>query len=230
VTRFGPISPARTIYLLTQACRSLAEAHHAGLVHRDIKPANIYLCRVGLEHDFVKVLDFGLVKRTARGLKPADTGLTDANSIVGTPLFMPPEMAQSRADVDARADIYALGCVGYWLLTGTAVFSAEGRGAMQVLMDHIGTLPDRPSRRLGREIPEALEKLLMECLEKDPKKRPQSAVELGERLASCHVDETWTEVEARRWWSDNLKADAMPKESPELATTIMRQPGVGFSG
>jgi serine/threonine-protein kinase len=229
VAKFGPISPARTIYLLTQTCRSLAEAHHAGLVHRDIKPANIYLCRVGLEHDFVKVLDFGLVKRTGRG-KPADAGLTDANSIVGTPTFMPPEMAEGRADVDARADIYALGCVGYWLLTGTPVFGAEGRGAVQILMDHIGTLPDRPSRRLGKEIPDALEKLLMECLEKDPKKRPQSAVELGERLGSIRLDESWTEVEARRWWSDHLKEDAVPKVSPESPTTITRQPSFGVGG
>lgn len=223
VARFGPIPPARAVHLLRQACRSLAEAHHAGLVHRDIKPANIYLCRVGLEHDFVKVLDFGLVKRTGPSTtRAADPGLTDANSIVGTPSFMPPEMAEGRPDVDGRADLYALGCVAYWLLTGTQVFDSNGRSAMQVLMDHVGTRPDPPSRRLGRKIPEQLERLLLECLEKDPRKRPQSALELGERLAACELEDSWTDVEARRWWSDNLRDLAAPTAFPGIGTTIVR--------
>jgi serine/threonine-protein kinase len=220
VERFGAISPARTVHLLTQACRSLAEAHHAGLVHRDIKPANIYLCRVGLEHDFVKVLDFGLVKRTDRN--PAEVGVTAENAILGTPTYMPPEMAEGRPDVDARADIYALGCVGYWLLTGTPVFNTPGRTRMQVLMDHVGARPEPPSQRLGKKLPEQLEALLLQTLEKDPKKRPQSAIELGERLAACQLDGSWTEADARRWWSDNLKEDAVPSTLPGLATTLVR--------
>jgi len=116
VRKFGPLPPERVVYLLRQACSSLAEAHHRGLVHRDIKPANIYLCHRGMEHDVVKVLDFGIVKKAVTDNEPAARALTTANDIAGTPDFMAPEIAMGASNIDGRADIYALGCVAFWLL------------------------------------------------------------------------------------------------------------------
>jgi eukaryotic-like serine/threonine-protein kinase len=200
VRQFGPQSPARTVYLLCQACSSLAEAHKAGLVHRDIKPANLYLCRCGLEHDFVKVLDFGLVKRDpALGME--ETMLTAPNTATGTPAYIAPEMV-SNAPVDRRADLYALGCVGYWLLTGRLVFEAEN--AMHMLVHHIHTEPVPPSVRLGQPVPSSLEAVILSCLKKDPASRPGSAEELSELLAGCDVGDPWTPAMAREWWGQHM--------------------------
>ncbi|HEU4701385.1 MAG TPA: serine/threonine-protein kinase, partial [Conexibacter sp.] len=161
VERFGPVEPARVVHMLRQACHSLAEAHAAGLVHRDIKPANMFACRLGLEVDFVKVLDFGLVKLQGPQARGAQA-LTVEGAFTGTPAFMPPEIALGAERVDGRADIYALGCVAYWLLTGTQLFA--GGTPMQVVLDHIRTDPEPPSRRTDQPIPEALEQLVMRCL------------------------------------------------------------------
>jgi serine/threonine-protein kinase len=148
VTRYGPQPPARVASILRQACRSLAEAHDRGLVHRDIKPANLHLGRLGLEYDFVKVLDFGLVKRDSRVRE--DVRLTAPESLSGTPAYMAPEMVAGDP-VDARADLYALGCVGYFLLTGAMVF--EGDNPLQLVLKHLQTEPVPPSRRLGGPVP-----------------------------------------------------------------------------
>jgi hypothetical protein len=195
VSRYGAQPPARVAHILRQACRSLAEAHAAGLVHRDIKPANLYIGRVGLEYDFVKVLDFGLVKQQG-GVSDGDIQLTAPDAMSGTPAFIAPEMAAGEA-VDSRADLYALGCVGYFLVTGALVF--EGENAMQLILKHIRAQPVPPSARLGKPVPAALERLLMRCLEKDPADRPSDAATLAAALGEAGADE-WTQAEARRWW------------------------------
>jgi len=198
--RFGPTSPERAIYLLRQVCHSLSEAQSCGLVHRDIKPANIFICRYGEEYDFVKVLDFGIV-RAARD--HADTGpaQTRENAIQGTPAFIAPEQAMG-ADLDGRADIYATGCVAYWLLTGQFVFTAET--PMGLLMQHAQTPPVPPSARTEQPIPAALDDLVLSCLAKDPANRPQSAKELSLRLGEVEGASAWTQDRAREWWETAL--------------------------
>ena len=196
VSGYGPQPPARVAHILRQACRSLAEAHAAGLVHRDIKPANLYLGRVGLEYDFVKVLDFGLVKQQAGVVPHSDVNLTAPEAISGTPAYLAPEMAAGEP-VDARTDLYALGCVGYFVLTGVPVF--EGENAMQLVLKHIRSEPLPPSARLGKPVPRELEELLMRCLAKDPADRPPTATILASALTEAGADD-WTQSDARRWW------------------------------
>jgi hypothetical protein len=200
VREFGPLPPERAIYILVQACHSLAEAHQGGLIHRDVKPANIYVCRYGLDWDFVKLLDFGLVKATGvtheRGRQ-----LTMAGVVAGTPGYMSPEIGMGSADVDWRADIYALGCVGYWLLTGHPVF--EGSTPMQIVMAHIQKPPISLSRRTDQKIPSELEEILMACLRKDPNDRPQTMHELAQSLRAVPLQSPWTEERARRWWLEH---------------------------
>jgi serine/threonine-protein kinase len=200
VRRFGPVPPARAIHLLVQACDSLSEAHASGLVHRDVKPANIVTCHWGLKWDFVKVLDFGLVKST--WTFGEDDRLTSEGTIAGTPAYIAPEVALGGREIDARVDLYGLGCVAYWLLTGERVFL--GRTPVEVLMHHIKTPPVPPSERLGRPIPAALEALVLSCLAKEPDERPPSAEWLAEQLAACRIEEPWTQEHARRWWEASL--------------------------
>ena len=201
VTRYGPQPAARVAYLLRQACRSLAEAHAAGLVHRDIKPGNLFIGRVGLEYDFVKVLDFGLVKQQA-GVPEGDAELTAPDTISGTPAYVSPEMASGES-VDARADLYALGCVGYFLVTGARVFEAEH--PMQMILHHIRSEPVPPSARLGRPVAPALERLLLSCLAKSPADRPADAAVMAEALGPAGAD-AWTQNEARHWWETTFTA------------------------
>jgi len=200
VQRFGPVPPERAIHLLCQTCHSLAEAHESGLIHRDIKPANAFACRYGRENDFVKLLDFGLVKVRAEPTGE-DLKLTSGNFPGGTPAFMAPEQVLDDRKVDARTDIYAVGCVAYWLLTGKLVF--EGETAMQVVTDHIHRLPTLPSQRTERRIPGQMESVIMACLEKDPAKRPQSADALTKALAECETDAIWTPERAAEWWDQH---------------------------
>jgi serine/threonine-protein kinase len=200
VDRFGPVPPERAVLLLRQACHSLAEAHAAGLVHRDVKPANLFVCRLGLDLDFVKVLDFGLVKLTQANATGAEE-LTAEGGFAGTPAYIPPEVALGAEDVDGRADIYALGCVAYWLLTGQRVF--ESANAMQMVVDHVRTPPVPPSRRATQTIPAALEEIILRCLDKDPARRPPSAAELSRELAALDIESRWTEARARAWWAEH---------------------------
>ncbi|WP_437600384.1 serine/threonine-protein kinase [Sorangium sp. So ce590] len=192
----GPQPPARVVHLLRQVCHSLHEAHKAFLVHRDIKPANLFLCRYGADLDFMKVLDFGLVAERRKDAAPST--LTADNAITGTPAFMAPEVVLGDRPVDGRTDIYALGCVAYWLLTGALVFEAET--AMKTVLLHATEVPVAPSKRAARPIPPALDRLVLDCLEKDPARRPQSARELSERLAALRMDAEWTERHAGAWW------------------------------
>jgi serine/threonine-protein kinase len=196
VRRFGPLPPERVIYLLRQVCHSLSEAQSYGLVHRDIKPANIFLCHYGEEYDFVKVLDFGIVG-TVRGGGEASAMHTRENSPPGTPAFMAPEQADG-PEVDGRADIYATGCVAYWLLTGQYVFTAET--PIGLLLKHAQSEPSPPSTRTEQPIPPGLDELVMACLAKSPGDRPQSARELSLRLSEVEGADGWTQERAREWW------------------------------
>jgi serine/threonine-protein kinase len=197
VRRNGPIPAERAIHILRQVCHSLSEAESRGLVHRDIKPANIFLCHYGEEYDFVKVLDFGIVKATENS---ADTEvvLTVENVVRGTPAFIAPEQILGGSTVDGRADIYATGCVAYWLLTGELVFT--GDTPMALLMHHAHTAPAPPSSRTELPIPAALDRLILSCLAKDPAERPQTAKELSRRLGAIDGADAWTEDRARDWW------------------------------
>ena len=198
VRRHGPLPPARVVHLLRQACHSLEEAHARGLIHRDIKPSNIFACRMGLTVDFVKVLDFGLVKEQSR----SDARLTAPNRTAGTPAYMAPEMVMNGDAVDHRADLYALGCVAYWLLTGRMVF--QGSSTVDILLQHAHAAPMPPSERGELDIPAELESVVLACLAKSPADRPQSAGELSRRLgAALGHSMGWTEADANRWWRDN---------------------------
>ena len=175
----------RAIHLLRQVCHSLSEAESCGLVHRDIKPANIFVCRYGEDHDFVKVLDFGIVEGDGATPPRPSPRSRRRTSIHGTPAFIAPEQALGASDVDGRADIYATGCVAYWLLTGQLVFTAET--PMALLLHHAQTPPTPPSARTELPIPAALDDLVLSCLAKNPAERPQSARELSRRLADIEV-------------------------------------------
>ena len=191
---YGPMEPARVMYVLQQVCHSLGEAHARGLVHRDVKPANILLCRLGPDDDFVKVLDFGLVKH----VEPSGAMLTMEGVTAGTPAYMAPEVALGRPGVDGRADLYALGCVAYYLLTGEPVFSADSDVA--TALAHVQTEPVRPSLRSEFDIPPALDAIILDSLAKDPAARPASAELFSERLAAAMPQDAWTPRKAHAWW------------------------------
>lgn len=197
VTKFGALPAERMVWFFKQACRSLAEAHAEGLVHRDIKPPNLFACRLGLEHDYLKVLDFGIAKQTDT---QDDMNLTGA-SIIGSPAFMSPEQVESKP-VDARTDIYALGCVAYWLLAEDTVYQAETSIAM--CFQHVSGTPRPLSSLAPKEVPAALEAIVMACLEKKPENRPQSARELWQSLDDLQLDEPWSAGRAQAWWAEHL--------------------------
>lgn len=213
VERHGPLPPARVVHLLRQACLSLEEAHRHGLVHRDVKPANLYVCRQGLEADHLKVLDFGLVAED----QGADaTRLTAANSIAGTPTCMAPEQIQG-AGVVPQTDLYALGCVAWYLLAGRNVF--ENTNAAMMLVDHLHTEPRALREAVGDHIPEDLDEIVLDCLQKHPEDRPASALELRTRLSACACARTWTEEDASAWWvSAALPAAAEAPPSPSASS------------
>jgi serine/threonine-protein kinase len=197
VEKYGPQEPARVTSLLMQACHSLEEAHRAGLIHRDVKPANMFVCRYGIDDDFVKVLDFGMVK-TRGDSESGGVKLSADHSVFGTPAFMAPEQVVGDDDIDGRTDLYALGCVGYWLLTGQYVFPA--RTAPEMMALHLRESPEPPSALSPLPLPAGLEQLILRCLEKDPELRPQSADEVAARLSECPVEPAWTAERAREWW------------------------------
>jgi len=206
VNQFGPLPAARAIHFLHQVCHSLGEAHEHGLIHRDIKPANVYVCRLGRDVDCIKVLDFGMVK-TRPQEATADLKLTADNVVGGTPAFMSPEQVLGDRPVDARTDLYAVGCLAYWLLTGRLVF--EGRTPMETMVQHAQAAPIPPSRRSELPIPPALEAAVLACLEKDPPARPQSADELAHRLAAAGADLAWTAAQAHQWWAAHRPRGAL---------------------
>ena len=215
IERFGPMPPTRAIYLLLQACESLADAHDSGLIHRDVKPANLFVCRLGRVCDFVKVLDFGLVKSREMPGKDA-AQLTQVGTVTGTPACMPPEQALGKP-IDHRADIYGLGCVAYWLMTGRNVF--EGDSVMSVLADHVRTLPTPPSQVSELPIGSDLDKVVLSCLAKSPEDRPVDCHVLAESLRHCPEARQWGRRDAARWWELHLGAKGRSSEThqPQIA-------------
>ncbi len=198
----GPLPAERVIHLLEQAAASLAEAHDAGLIHRDVKPGNILVVDRGGISDLVKVVDFGLVKDVGyktEGDAMAEPALTMANAITGTPLYIAPESVTAPETVDARTDLYSLGAVGYWLLTGTHVFG--GKSILEVCAHHLHSVPDPASMRLGAPVAADLEAVLLACLAKRPEDRPASAQALRERLRACAAAGLWTNAKAAQWWA-----------------------------
>ena len=191
--------PGRVVHILQQVAGALAEAHDIGLVHRDVKPANIILCERGGMPDVAKVVDFGLVKRFQADPADATMAVTAEHTVLGTPLYMAPEAITGDSSVDARSDLYALGAVGYFLLSGTPVFTA--RTIVEMCAHHLHTQPAPLSSRAGHAIPASLERLIMLCLEKAPRDRPASARAMQQALAECARETPWPEAEAARWWS-----------------------------
>ena len=212
VKKFGPQPPARVANILRQVCRSLADAHGHGMIHRDIKPTNIFLCRMGNEYDFAKVLDFGLVKV----LDEQETQITLDGATTGTPAFMAPEMAMGNSPVDGRTDLYGLGCVAYWLTTGSLVF--EEKGATAMLLAHLQKTPVAPSQRTQTAVPATLERAIMMCLAKDPAQRPASADALVRMLEGSDGAGSWTSEDAERWWRTHMPGEVSQNAAAELPT------------
>jgi serine/threonine protein kinase len=227
VDRFGPLHPGRVVNILIQACESLEEAHRAGLVHRDIKPKNILLCRLGLQHDFVKVLDFGLVKMA---LHNEQSALTLEGITAGTPAYMPPEIGLADEEVDGRADLYSLGCVAYFLLTGQLVFE-ESSGMAQAIA-HIQKTPLPPSQRTELPVPAGLEAIVLRLLAKSPADRYASAYELGRALRALRDVPHFCPYTAAEWWHTNMPETSVKRldeeqVSPAGATTAdISDPGM----
>jgi serine/threonine protein kinase len=240
VLKFGPQPPGRVLRLLMQACRSLAEAHEVGLVHRDIKPANLFVCRAADEVDLLKVLDFGLVRaisegddapplstqEVAKSLKAeppgevaADSGLTRAGAVMGTPEFMAPEQALGH-ELDGRADVYALGGIGYWLLSGQLLFKKTT--PMLWLLAHIQESPRSLDEVAPAPVPRALKLAIVDCLSKQPEQRP-TARELLHKLAEAErqlaPDEVWTDEQAQAWWRRHH-----PQTKPPIPTGLTPSP------
>jgi serine/threonine-protein kinase len=231
VQRDGPQPPGRVIHILLQALSSLAEAHDAGLVHRDVKPANLFVCRAADEVDIVKVLDFGIVQSasesaTPRAVGPGDAGsnvgalqreavaesrVTQGEQLLGTPSFMAPEQILQQP-TDGRADLYALGCVGFWLLSGKTPFQEES--AMATLVAHVTRRPDLAAALPGG-LPPGLAQLLGQCLEKSPDDRPRDARALAASLRQIELPpaEAWTSERARGWWAERRSHSPSPEAS-----------------
>jgi serine/threonine-protein kinase len=197
VERDGPQPLGRVVRVLEMVAGGLAEAHELGIIHRDIKPANIYLCRQGGELDIAKVLDFGLVK-VVEGEE--DVNVTRDGVVTGTPQYLAPEALTDPDTVDGRTDLYALGAVGYYLLTGQQVFTGN---VVEVCGHHLHTPPTPPSERLALNLPAELEALILQCLAKKPDDRPQTAAEIRERLSAMQDVPGWRQSDARAWWSEN---------------------------
>ena len=214
VDEYGPQPEGRVVSILRQICASLYEAHSSGLVHRDIKPANIMLNRRGAEPDVVKVLDFGLVK----AVEDEKEGRQSGSEMSGTPLYMSPESIQTPESVDACSDLYAVGAVGYFLLTGQTAFSARSLG--ELCQQHLTAIPDAPSQRLGRPISAELEHAILACLEKSRAKRPQTARDLAAMLD--RVTQAWSLDDAEEWWSRHERGQ-QPNKTAEA------EPITGFA-
>jgi len=183
IKRSGVMPANRVVYLMIQMCESLAEAHEAGLIHRDIKPANIFVCRLGMQYDFIKILDFGLAKNLSENLEQI--------KVEGTPGFMAPEIFKKDNIITSSVDIYALGCVAYWMLTTKNVFDIDLNIPIAI---------NKSNLKLDNPIPADLDQLIRNCLAKEPENRPESAEVLAEQLSKCDIDEPWTNEKAKEWW------------------------------
>ncbi len=235
VRRHGAQPEGRVIHILRQVCRALAEAHGLGVIHRDIKPGNIILTVRGGEPDVAKVVDFGLVKeldatdgtettsidspwpRPRRSLAGASVE-GEGNVLVGTPLYLSPEAITMPDQVEARSDLYAVGAVGYFLLTGEPLF--EGHTILELCAHHLHTVPTPPSVRMGRPVDERLEAAILACLAKNPNERPASAQALHDALSASGAAPGWSAEDARRWWAGFRPAAPPPGERPSEVDTI----------
>jgi tRNA A-37 threonylcarbamoyl transferase component Bud32 len=224
VDQEGPQPETRVVHILKQVLGALTEAHAVGLIHRDIKPSNIILCERGGLPDVAKVVDFGLVKELG-----ASDDLTRDDTLVGTPLYLAPEAIRS-SNVDARSDLYSLGAVAYFLLTGTRVFG--GQTVVEICSHHLQTPPEPPSQRLGRPVEKTLEAWVLACLEKDPSRRPRSAAAAAEALDRAAAVGAWNAEAAREWWRtrgrrlvEGLRADAEPSAATLSMPVVRRAEG-----
>ncbi|MBN8526709.1 MAG: serine/threonine protein kinase, partial [Planctomycetes bacterium] len=223
VEKHGPVPVGRAISILVQVCGSLAEAHDRGLVHRDIKPENIYVCRRADEVDVVKVLDFGIVAVQSRELS---ANVSKAGFVVGTPQTMSPEQARGEK-LDGRSDIYALGCVAFWLLTGSTVFLEEEQ--LPQVLAHLNDAPEAPSNRAGRILPDGLDTLVLSCLAKSREMRPADARALAAALRAIPVpaDERWDDGTASAWWAEHIPpapTGVLDQEQPRSASFTDQAP------
>ena len=219
VHRYGAQPEERVIYILQQICESLNEAHNLGLIHRDVKPANVFLCDRGGVPDCLKVLDFGLVKRFGGAAKHEEQAEAVREiELVGTPNYIAPEAIKDSNQVDARSDLYSVGALGYYLLTGREVF--EGSSIAELCGKHLSEKPVPPGVRVGKTFDPKLEAVLLSCLEKDPVARPQTARELADRLSGCALARQWTPERRAAWWIEHRKSlIGLPKPVlPEVAT------------
>lgn len=217
VDAYGPQPPGRVVRILEQAAGALAEAHALNLIHRDIKPANLMLTERVQAPDLVKVLDFGLVKDVnpeVDGDPSFDSRIADTETIHGTPRFMAPECISEAERIDPRSDIYALGALGYFLLTGKPVFETKMLALLLAEVLHTPAAP--PSTRTSRAIPADLEKVIMTCLSKSPGERPVDAIELRRQLLACACAATWTDTDASAWWAEHRKNPRLKHEASEV--------------
>lgn len=220
VARTGPFAPARVIHILSQVAGALREAHEIGLIHRDVKPANIFLTQQGGVPDVAKVLDFGLVKElTDVGSAATVPESAAEQTISGTPQYMAPEAISTPEQVDARTDLYALGAVGYFLLTGQHLFT--GRNLVEICGHQLHSLPPPPSARASAPVPSDLEAVVLACLEKDPARRPQNAASLQAALRACRDASAWNEEDAAEWFrrhGERLRSHAREQDTRGTAT------------
>jgi serine/threonine protein kinase len=216
VETHGAQPPGRVVHVLTQVCGALAEAHDLGLVHRDVKPANLLLSPRRNEHEFAKVVDYGLVKSVDTDTDAVRSQVSVSNVITGTPLYMSPETILSPDSVDGRSDLYALGAVAWFLLVGRPPF--EGETIIEVCAKHLHEPPPRPSDALGQAIAGDLEEIVLGCLQKRPEARPSDARELRARLERCSVAGTWTAARASEWWSTRGGTDVAGEPSDGART------------
>jgi serine/threonine-protein kinase len=215
VQKYGGQPPGRVVHLLLQVCGALGEAHSVGLIHRDIKPANLMLTHRGGVADFVKVLDFGLVKRRST---PDDVSLSSTHALLGTPGYWSPESIVSPDQVDARSDIYSLGAVAYYLLTGATVFA--GQTVVELVSQHLHSTPVPPSARSIPPVPPSLDAVVMKCLGKSPDARYQSATDLERALLACNDVRPWTRAEAEAWWQEHAPRQGEARK-PDVPSTVI---------
>lgn len=202
VETFGPMRPERVAWVLEQACDSLDDAHEHGLIHRDIKPANLMICKKGRRRDFVKVVDFGLVRPTFEFEGDVNISKTAEGQIRGTPAYLSPEAVTGDGVIDARSDLYALGCVAYYLLTGKLVFDAES--PVQMAIAHAVKEPMPVREAAEQEVPQWFSDLIMRMLSKEPEQRPASAMEVLKHLRQAQWDSPWSQERAEQFWSEHL--------------------------
>ena len=216
VGRFGPQHEARVIHILLQVCDSLGEAHALGLIHRDIKPANVFLCHRGGVADWVKVLDFGLV-RLYGARTTGDGTTTEERALVGTPWFMPPESIRNPALSDPRSDLYAVGAVAFFLLTGAYVF--EGESVLEIYQKQLTEMPRPPGERSPQPVSAEMDEIVMACLAREPELRPQSAADLRVRLEACPLAGAWSIEDRGEWWGRHQPQTWQSSDTPTPVST-----------